>query len=30
VRIESTVVVEAIIDKEGNVIDAKIIKDTGG
>ena len=28
--IEGTVVIEAVIDKEGNVIDAKIIRDIGG
>ena len=28
--IEGTVVIEAIIDKEGNVIDSKIIRDIGG
>ena len=28
--IEGMVIVEAIIDKEGNVIDAKIIRDIGG
>ena len=29
-RIEGTVVIEAVIDKEGNVIDAKIVRDIGG
>jgi len=29
-RIEGTVVIEAIIDKEGDVIDAKIIRNLGG
>jgi protein TonB len=28
--IEGTVFIEAVIDKEGNVIDAKIVRDIGG